>query len=90
MILVTYNLFGFQGIATRYYDACYPRLPNIKQLHMTHILHVDRIWYANYDDGLVNLRLLIEAFPNLERLVLHVSGYSYLFLVAYYKECHVI
>lgn len=49
-------------------DGEYPTLPNLKHLALS--LCID----DEEDGGLSNLRLLIEAFPNIETLVLHVSA----------------
>ncbi|KAF3441863.1 hypothetical protein FNV43_RR15778 [Rhamnella rubrinervis] len=48
----------------------YPVLPNVKQLHLRLFCNEFRV-----DGGLGNLRFIIEAFPNLEKLVLHVPYY---------------
>ncbi|KAF3441851.1 hypothetical protein FNV43_RR15766 [Rhamnella rubrinervis] len=48
----------------------YPVLPNVKQLHLRLFCDEFRV-----DGGLGNLRFIIEAFPNLEKLVLHAPYY---------------
>lgn len=46
----------------------YPVLPNVKHLHLA--LDIDE---CSAHGGLGNLRFIIDAFPNLEKLVLHVG-----------------
>ncbi|KAF3441857.1 hypothetical protein FNV43_RR15772 [Rhamnella rubrinervis] len=57
----------FYRIEKHYYRR-YPVLPNVKQLHL-------RLYGNEYkvDGGLGNLHFMIDAFPNLEKLALHVG-----------------
>ncbi|KAH7518824.1 hypothetical protein FEM48_Zijuj09G0212200 [Ziziphus jujuba var. spinosa] len=67
--LVTLTMVDFTRGNKYDEDGAYPTLPNLKHLSLS--LCID----DEEDGGLSNLRLLIEAFPNLETLVLHAPNY---------------